>query len=354
MRKAICQSCHAEQSVAGYFRVNGTLLCEPCADKTVADLQAKSQPLQVTREVDLTVCNQCHADYGRTELPVVGGLPFCDTCRQALYNRGFPAWLTTTLAALLVLLGLALWHGTTYFRAERSLILGERALNQAKYAQAGSYFDEVLKVSPKGQKGVLLAAKAHLLAGNVQKAQAALERRDRFEEDGLFREVNGIWSRALAAYEKAKQASKLEEEKKWDEAAKLMAEASAQYRESVGLAVAADLYAGGAAFERKDYDHFLEFSNAARSKDPNDASAAATLASALACKYAVTGDAAFRAQSEEMLAKAHALATGPEGQAWYEEYAERIHHRLESREIIEREEYNRRFHKTQTADKGKS
>lgn len=352
MRKVTCQSCHAEQPISGFFRVNGTLLCEPCANKSVADLQAKSQPLEVTREIDPTICNQCQTDYGRTGLPLVGGLPFCDNCRQALYNRGFPAWLTASLAGLLVLLGVALWHGSAYFKAERSLILGERALGERRYVEAAAHFEEVLKMSPKGQKGVLLTAKAYLLAGDIEKGQTAINRRETFEQDALFREVNALWSRAFDAYDKAKRASQLRTDRKFEEAAKVMREASREYPESTDLAVAADLYDGGAAFQSKDYERFWEFTKAAMAREPDDPNTVATAASALACKYAVTGNPEFRAQSEEMLAKAKALATDAEDKEWYEEYAERIQHRLESREIIEKEEYDRRFRKTD--DKGKS
>lgn len=354
MRKATCESCQIEKPLTGFYRVNGKLLCEPCADKAVTELQASSQPLQVTQEIDRTICTQCHADYGRTDLPLVGVLPFCENCRQGLYNRGFPAWLTTTLAGLLVLLGLALWHGIPYFRAERSLVLGERAISDQKYAEAAAHLENVLKVAPTGQKAVLLATKAYLLAGDIQKAQAALGHRQSFEQNALFSEVNAFWTRAVEAYEKAEKASKLLEAKKYDEAAKLMSAASAEYPESRNLAVAADFYAGGAAFERKDYDSFVAFSRAAMNKTPEDPHVVAGVASALACKYAVSGNPEFRASAEELLGKAKALTKDAEAQADYEEYAERIRHRLDTREIIDKEEYDRRYRKATAKAEEKS
>lgn len=353
MRKATCESCQIEKPLTGFYRVNGKLLCEPCADKAVTDLQASSQPLQVTQEIDRTICNKCQMDYGRTDLPLVGGLPFCENCRQGLYNRGFPAWLTTSLAGLLVLLGLALWHGIPYFRAERYLVLGERAIAEKKYAEAAVHLENVLKVAPKGQKGVLLATKAYLLADDIEKAQAALRHRQSFEQDALFREVNGLWNRAAEAYDNADKASKLLEARKYEEAAKLMSKAAAEYPESLNLAAAADFYAGGAAFERKDYDGFVALSRAAMNKMPQDPRLVAGVASALACKYAVTGNPEFRAGAEELLEKAKALTTA-ESQADYEEYSERIRHRLDTREIIEKDEYDRRYRKTELKAQEKS
>jgi hypothetical protein len=70
------------------------------------------------------------------------------------------------------------------------------------------------------------------------------------------------------------------------------------------------------------------------------------MASALACKYAVTGDPAFRKQSEDTLAKAELLAQrSSEEKSAFEPLAERIRYRLATREILDTDEYNRRFGK---------
>ena len=74
------------------------------------------------------------------------------------------------------------------------------------------------------------------------------------------------------------------------------------------------------------------------------------VASALACKYAKTGDSSYREQAEGMLAQAaNDAKTEPNAQKIYDEYAERIQYRLKSREIIDTDEYNRRFRSGQTA-----
>jgi hypothetical protein len=70
----------------------------------------------------------------------------------------------------------------------------------------------------------------------------------------------------------------------------------------------------------------------------------ALLASAASAQYAATGEAKYRQQAEEALSRAAAISTKVAyAKAHYEEYAPRIRHRLESREIIERAEYDRRF-----------
>ncbi len=78
---------------------------------------------------------------------------------------------------------------------------------------------------------------------------------------------------------------------------------------------------------------------------PESSDYAGTLADALAYKYAVTGDPAFRTRAEEMLEKARQLAaSSPEALQRYKEYEERIRYRLKTRQIIDPKEYDRRFH----------
>ena len=73
------------------------------------------------------------------------------------------------------------------------------------------------------------------------------------------------------------------------------------------------------------------------------------ISSALACKYAASGDTTFRQRSEEMLAKAKELTKGDkkilDGLA---EFEERNHYRLETRQIISKSEYDQKFRGAKT------
>jgi hypothetical protein len=203
-------------------------------------------------------------------------------------------------------------------------------------------------VAPDCEKCALLLAKADLLTGDALNARQVLSshRQGRFEKGAHTDEVQRIFHRAAQAYGKANQAAKLYKEKQWDDAARLMREATSLYPESAGLAEGADTVEGTAAFERKDYDGFVQVAERRFQARPNSPESAGMLASALACKYAVTGDSAFRTRSEEMLAKARQLAaSSPADLAREKEFEERTRYRLQSREIIEPEEYNRRFRK---------
>jgi hypothetical protein len=94
------------------------------------------------------------------------------------------------------------------------------------------------------------------------------------------------------------------------------------------------------AFDSKDYDRFLALSIKNYNENPDDAHTCAQVASAYACKFAVTGDEQFREKSLKTLETARTLSrTDPS----FKEYEQRILHRLYSREIIKRKEFLKRF-----------
>jgi tetratricopeptide (TPR) repeat protein len=257
---------------------------------------------------------------------------------------------------LLALLVVALVHGRPYFSAGRSLVRGERAINRHEYGVASVELQKVLKVAPHSQKAILFAAKAAMMDCDISSAQKALQLRTTYEQNSLFTEVNGLWERALKGYEDAIKAGKLDEDGKHDEeAAQLMQQASREFPECKELKIASEGYTGGAAFVKKDYDGFLSHSTAALQMDPNNPDLLGTEASALAAKYASTGAPEFQARAEEDLKKAeHLSQSDPKGKVRFDEYSERIRYRLQTREIIDRDEYNRRFRNGKDPLKGAS
>jgi hypothetical protein len=278
----------------------------------------------------------------------VGNQGFCSSCSTLFQNWPYPQWLKLSLALLLLLLVVALLHGRTYFHAGRVMYIGERFVNQRRYTEALPYLKEALRVAPRSDKAVLLTAKAALLTGDMQTADSALQGHDhgKFEDANKpeFREVNALWNRAESAITKAVQASKLEDQDGNEvEAARLMHEAASMYPEMKSLALAAKVYDAGTAFARQDYDSFLATSELVWKEQPAP-NTAAGVASALACEYAVTGDPAYRQQSEDMLAKARQLAqNNAETNKFLDEFTERNKYRLDSRQIITRHEFDRRF-----------
>jgi len=322
--------------------------------KASREAKEKGEPSEYVSLTDNSVCARCGVSSGETsEHPLVGKLPLCATCAPQVANWPYPVWLKASLAALMILLAFALMHGRKYFHAGRTMYIGERLVEESHYAEALPFLQETLRIAPQSDKAVLLTAKAALKSGDIESANQAFQGHSggHFEDgnDSDFLEVKSIWDRAIAAAEKADKAEKLgREEGHAAEAAQLMHEAATSYPEAPGLAAYAEYFDEGAAFERKDYDTFLSIAQKLWKNHP-DAQTSATVSSAFACKYAVTGEIAYRKQAEEMLRSAEQQTQGnAEAGKSYQEYAERIHYRLDTRQIIDKPEYDRKFRSGQS------
>jgi len=353
MRQATCCQCGLTTTVRSFYSMNGKTYCEPCVWKAAREAKEAGQPSEYVALQDNSVCGRCGAYSGDTaDHPIVGKLPLCPNCASQVSSWPYPNWLKASLAVLLLLLVVALVHGRRYFHAGRTMYVGERLVEEKRYEQALPYLKETLRIAPESDKAVLLTAKAALAVGDIDSADKAIQGHNAGHFDDAdnrdFQEVKQTWDRAMRAMDKANQAAKLEQQDGHAaEAAALMREAVSIYPESRGLAVAAESADEGVAFEAKDYDRFLAIAQKQWQQDPSAGDAAA-VASALACKYAVTGDSNFRQQAEQMLETARQkVGTDPEGQKSFQEYAERIRYRLDSRQIISKMEYDRKFRQGQ-------
>jgi tetratricopeptide (TPR) repeat protein len=350
MREGTCSGCGLTAPIGSFYRIKDKLFCEPCSWKEERAAAERGEKLEKISVVDGSVCARCktRADAtGSADWPVFKGAPLCPTCQQQIQNWPYPVWLKASLAGLLILLAVALVHGRKYFHAGRVMYVGERLVKQGKYREAVPLLKEADELAPQSDKASLLLAKAALHIGDILTAQKALKAHDggHYETSDEFQEVLGLWNRATKALEKADKAYELESQPgKAEEAEALIRQAAAEYPEIPQLAASIPYFEGGSAFYRHDYDHLLVISETLWKRQPNSSGVAASLASALACKYAVTGEHGFRSRSEEMLAKSRQLAQGDkEAEQSYQEYAERIQYRLDTREIIDKQEYDRRF-----------
>jgi tetratricopeptide (TPR) repeat protein len=96
----------------------------------------------------------------------------------------------------------------------------------------------------------------------------------------------------------------------------------------------------GVAFDAKDFDGFLVTAKELISKEPDVHFSYAMLASAYACKYAVTSDIAFREQAMAALDRAKAMSRSDPS---FKEYEQRILHRLDTQEILTPQEFHKKF-----------
>lgn len=125
------------------------------------------------------------------------------------------------------------------------------------------------------------------------------------------------------------------------EALPLLLSFKAHYREPRvldSLIVQAEM---AAAFERKDYDAFMDKAQSAAAGHPGTVDAFLMLASAYGCKYALTGELEYKNLTLHNLEQAKRIA-GPESAA-LADIEQRLAHRLVTREILGPSEFKRRY-----------
>ncbi|HTP69878.1 MAG TPA: hypothetical protein VMJ35_13305 [Dongiaceae bacterium] len=351
-----CSECARSLSVNEAYELNSKIYCATCVQAAAQRAKDAGQPVTVTRYIDKSVCPRCNTYIGEGGGVAAGPARLCLPCSELVQNWPYPQWLRLALAGLLLLLVFALAHGRKYFEAGKNLYRGEQLVEKGKYAEALPYLKNTLKIAPDSDKGALLTAKAALLSGDVYTAHLVLTGHEggHFQngDSPEFREVNALWQRATSALDEIDKAQKLEaEDGKEEEAAKMVHHAATVYPEMQYLNLLVNRFDAGVDFANKNYDGFL----ARAEKDWNALPAAATaamLASALACKFAVTGDLAFRRRSEDMLAKAKELAKDDKQSLDnLAEFEPRIHYRLDSRRIITKSEYDKEFRSGKAAGK---
>jgi len=349
MRQATCSQCGLTTTVRSFYSMNGKTYCEPCVWKAAREAKDAGLPPEYVALQDNSICGRCGAYSGDTaDHPIVGKLPLCANCAPQVSNWPYPNWLKASLAVLFLLLMVALVHGRKYFHAGRTMYVGEGLVEEQHYEQALPYLQETLKIAPESDKAVLLTAKAALAIGDIETANKAIQGHSggHFEhaDNQDFQEVKQTFDRASRAFVQADEAAKLEQQDGHAaEAARMMHAAASMYPEARALTIAAETSDEGVAFEAKDYDKFLAIAEKQWQQYPS-AGMAAAVASALACKYAATGDFKYRQQAEEMIETSRQkVENDPEGQKAFQEYVDRIRYRLESRQIITKTQYDRRF-----------
>jgi tetratricopeptide (TPR) repeat protein len=254
-------------------------------------------------------------------------------------------WRTIAIGAAIVAVVAGGYFGVRSFRVERELNSAERLIAARKYDEALAALDGTSGAAAGSGRALLLRMKAEFLRGNWQAAGALAQRNSgKMVKGDLAKEVNALAQRAQSAVRNAGRARELFARGDVEKAELLLSEAAGLYPESGDIRDSLDSVQGTLAFQKKDYARFLQIAEGAVQRRPESPSTLALLASALSAQYAATGDSTYKEQAENALQKAGSVSTrDPMAKALHEEYAPRIRHRLETREIIDRTEYDRRF-----------
>ncbi|HXN48006.1 MAG TPA: hypothetical protein VN893_15270 [Bryobacteraceae bacterium] len=293
MTQTECSSCHKSLPMNGTFLVAARVLCGTCA---AADPEATGDPRDLARNFDPTMCTLCGTDYGSSVLgKLASGLPVCEACREKVLHRPFPGWVKGSFALLLALAMFAFALNWRFIEAYRNSVRSTRA------AQAGDF-----------------ATAARLMQDAARRVPEAAE----FGDAGSF--FQGIVF--------------IQQDRDAD-AVPLLESYVSRHRDVTFAGDLLERARYGAAFDRKDYDAMLLKAQAIAARKPGTFDGAAALASAYACKYALTGQRQFKDFALQNLEAATKLGATAE----VADITDRLEHRLATRQILSPAEFKKLF-----------
>lgn len=299
MQTAKCEKCGQQFPMNETLKIEDITLCRTCGEKVTSehkDIDIKS----VKQQTDPTICVNCGKDSGSLQLPLLAGLPVCSGCETFFRHRPFPRWVKAFLFGVFAVTVCVLVWDMRFVQAYTEIKSSTKALAAKDIEKAAEMMNSASNRVPESRELRGMAA---------------------FYQGILFLQQDKS-AQALAAFNSCR--SLLPPQGKMDEA----------------LDQLTALAATGAAYDNKDYDQFLALSIKNYNENPDDATACGQVASAYACKFAVTGNEQFKEKALETLDKARTLSkTDPS----FKEYEQRILHRLYSREIINYSEFQKRF-----------
>ncbi|MCP4214116.1 MAG: hypothetical protein GY765_05640 [bacterium] len=301
MKKIYCDGCSKEFNMGLMFSVVGKRLCKSCSNEEI-NLQAQAgndiPQEEIVYLTDPTVCESCHSNSERP-LPQMAGIHICKDCDTLFRNRPFPTWLKISFVGLLLLLFFSFYYNYSYFAGYIAMSKGEKAGEAGDFKEAAR-FTETAAIHVPGSKQVVAAA-------------------------NLYKGLD-MYSRT-----------------KYRQAVPLLKQYEALVPddyEAKCLRLRAEAYV---AFDRSQYQLYYEKSKMQMEYKPWDALVTAHVSAALACRYAVTGNAEFKAKALDYLETARKRPKDQGEKDMLNIYDALIRHRLDTRKIITTKQFIKRF-----------
>lgn len=302
MREQICQQCGKTFGLNELVSIFGEVMCRPCGDERLNTCDREQISEQTVFGLsDPTVCARCGADGGSQEYELFLDMPICPTCHDTMVNYRYPAWVKAFFAGLLIITVFSLVWNFRFFKARIFMEQGIRAgFLEGNLERGAEKMGRAVEMVPESYDlGVL----SHYFEGVL-----AMQKDDT--------------ASAIVHFQHCSELPEGYEVKRYMLISKI-----------------------GEAFDQQEYEKFLELAIQYREHYPDDVTAAAQVASAYACLYAVSGEAPYHEKAMEQLRRAEVTTTA-ETRTRFEEFQQRILHRLETRRIISREDYYKETGKT--------
>lgn len=294
MQELVCEHCGKTVPLNESATVLGQQICFECTENEAKN-NPKLSPDDVKPNLDPTICAKCARDGGSLEMEIIMGFPVCAGCAPNFGNHPFPKWIKLGALGLAILVVLSFALNVRFWRANNELEEFWVAM------EAGDH-----------KKAALLAESATQRVPEVDDIQYL----GYFSAGLVFMEEENP-SEALKKFQICKHVLPPE----------FMVE---ELIESANRSI---------AFNDGNYDQFLALAREAYGEDPGNRTNILFLASALACKFAETGEENYKTQSREKIEE-YKVTPGPDDNT---DYVMRIQHRLYAREVLQPSEFYERY-----------
>lgn len=242
-----------------------------------------------------SVCAFCQQDFGDVMLNKLSVYPICDNCKINLDKSIFPSWVKLFFAGVLVLVIFSIFWNWRFYSAYRNIKHANEAFGQKSFSGAANFMGEASAQVPEISDLAEMAAY--------------------FEGVNLMSKDKS--TAALAQFEKCKDLSPDFHVKEYILQAEI-----------------------GSDFDSKNYSQFLAASQRFLQLDTTQAQSWAGVSSAYACLYAQNNVDSLRQLSLKYINKAKTLG---DTSAETKEYYSLIQYRLDSRQIITRDQFHKKF-----------
>ncbi|AMR32861.1 hypothetical protein A0256_16260 [Mucilaginibacter sp. PAMC 26640] len=290
-----CFGCNTGHPQEQTVQISQQDYCRSCSEQllTYGEIHVKGAQ---EAEPPIPTCALCKKEFADNKLEKLGSFHICTACKTDLNKQIFPLWVKAFFAGVLALVVFSIFWNWRFFAAYQELNSANKTFSEGKMEVAATTMKDASENVPEV---TILADMAHFYKGisYLSKDKSAL---------GLV-ELN-LCSDSLPADYHLREL-------------KLQAQI-------------------GAEFDRADYQAFLNSSKDFLKADTTLAGSWGGVASAYACLYAQKGTDSLKKLSLYNLKRSRAIDdTSTEAK----NYSSRILYRLDSRQIISKDQFDKKF-----------
>ncbi|SDP32820.1 hypothetical protein SAMN05428975_1169 [Mucilaginibacter sp. OK268] len=242
-----------------------------------------------------SVCAFCQQDFGDVTLNKLSVYPICDNCKLNLDKSIFPSWVKLFFAGVLVLVVFSIFWNWRFYSAYRNIKHANEAFGKQSFSGAANFMSEASAQVPE--------------ISDLAEMAAYFKAVDLLSKDKS--------AAALVQLEKCKDLSPNFHVKEYILQAQI-----------------------GSGFDNKDYKLFLAASKSFLQLDTTQSQSWAGVSSAYACLYAQNNVDSLKQLSLKYFNKAKTL---DDTSVVAKEYYGLIQYRLDSRQIITRDQFHKKF-----------